>query len=63
MTRPWEDCEPCGTKDTIPFPNHRTLAEAWGIRDCIPYRIRLANYERRLASRRKPSPDDEGDAA
>jgi len=53
MTRPWEEDDPRGTKDTIPFPGHRTLAEVWKAEFM---------YERLLASRRKPSPDDEGDA-
>ena len=29
MIRPWQTGPARGTKDTIPFPDHRTLAEAW----------------------------------
>ena len=53
MTRPWEDCEPCGTKDVFPMPGHRTLAEAWA--------VHFAIYKDLLASRRKPRKDEEGD--
>jgi len=54
MIRPWEEGEARGTTDTIPFPGHRTLAEAWKAEFV---------YERLLASRRKPGKNEGGDAA